>query len=233
MELQELKDIWQVYDKKLDKHVKLNIQMFKKINLDKTRSALGKFTRTPTLGLIIGVATQMAMGIFIFNQLSTPVYIIPAALIWVFALLQAIFSGYQLSVILHTSVGGEMNYDLPITEIQKKLQRLKIYRTRYLLVTRFAYGLLWLPFLIVCSRAFWNFDFFRYFDHLWILSTILVGLVITLFGIWLSMSYGKEKFSLAFLNKIIDEISVGDITGKGLVSAMTFLDEIEAFEKED
>jgi len=64
MELQELKDIWQAYDRKLEKQVNLNIEIFKKINLDKTRSVLKKFTRTPTLGLIIGIFTQMAMGIF-------------------------------------------------------------------------------------------------------------------------------------------------------------------------
>jgi len=233
MELQELKNIWQAYDKKLDKHVKLNIQMFKKMNLDKTRSALEKFTKTPALGLIIGISVQLAMGGFIFNQLSTPLYIIPAALIWVFALFQSIFSGYQLSVILPTSVGGEINYDLPITEIQKKLERLKVYRIRYLTVTRFSYGLLWLPFLIVGVKAFWNFDFYLYFDHTWILSVILFGLAFTLFGIWLSMSYARKKIASPFLNKVVKNISMNDVTGKRLVSAMNFLDEIEEFERED
>ena len=59
-----------------------------------------------------------------------------------------------------------------------------------------------------------------------------VGLVITLFGIWLSMNHGKKEFGLQILNKIVDNISVGDITGKGLVAAMNFLDEIREFERE-
>ena len=73
-ELQELKQIWREYDKKLDRHVELNMQMLKKMNLDKTRSALEKFTKTPTVGLIIGLAVQMSVGIFLFEHLSMPKY---------------------------------------------------------------------------------------------------------------------------------------------------------------
>jgi len=92
---------------------------------------------------------------------------------------------------------------------------------------------LWLPFLIVGLKAFWNFDFYLYFDHTWIMSVILFALAVTLFGIWLSMNYVKKKIASPFLNKVLNNISMNDVTGKRLVSAMNFLDEIEEFEKED
>ena len=232
MELQELKDIWQEYDKKLDKHVKLNMQMFKKINLDKTRSALEKFIKTPVFGLIIGLIVQLSMGAFIYDHFSMPKYIIPAALIWLFALFQVIFSGYQLSVILPASDGGQINFDLPITEIQKKLEKLKIYRVRYLTVTRFSYPLLWIPVLIVGLKAIFNFDFYLHFDDKWILAQIFLGLVFIAFGIWLSKKVADKNSASPFLNKLINNIAVNDITGKNLNSAMTFLRDIEDFEKE-
>lgn len=233
MEVQQLKEIWLEYDKKLEKQVKLNVQMLKTMNLDKTRSSLQQFVRTPTLGLVIGLIVQMAMGAFIYHHLSMPQYVITAALIWVFALFQVISSGYQLSILLPTRVGGEINYDTPVTEIQKKLERLKIYRVRYLTVTRFSYGLLWLPVVIVGLKAFFDFDFFVYFDHLWILAVILCGVACAAFGIWLSRKAGAKKNTSSFLQKVIDNIAANDITGKGLTSAMAFLKVIEDFEKED
>jgi len=232
MELQELKNIWQAYDKKLDRQIKLNTQILKKINLDKTRSALKMFTRTPTLGMIIGIMTQIAMGAFIYHNLSLPEYVAPAALIWTFALFQVISSGYQLSIILPCNEGGEINYDLPVTKIQKKLERLKVYRIRFLTVTRFSYGLLWLPFLIVGFRVFFNDDFYLYFNHTWILLTLLCGLVFTGVGIWLALKLGDRKTKSPMLIKWMTSFHKNDVTGKGLYSALAFLCELEDFEKE-
>ncbi|MFQ5640059.1 MAG: hypothetical protein ACE5IR_18935 [bacterium] len=233
MELQELKNIWREYDKKLDKNMKLNLHILKKMNLDKTKSALEKFIKTPALGLIIGIIVQIAMGSFIYSHFSMPQYVIPAVLIWSFALFQVIFSGYQLSIILPIEQGGAINYDMPITEIQKKLERLKVYRIRYLTVTRFSYGLLWLPVLIVGCKAFFNYDFYLHFNHTWIVCVILCGLVFTTFGIWLSIKLSDRKKTSPLLKKWMNHFYKNDITAKNLYSAMTFLSDIEDFEKEE
>jgi serine/threonine-protein kinase len=233
MKLDEFKEIWQEYDKRLDKQVKFNTQMFRKMNLDQTRSALDRFTKTPILGMVLGLAVQLAAGTFIYHHWSLPQFVIPSALIWLFGLFQVWFSGFQLSVILPTNVGGEINYDLPVTEIQKKLEKLRVHRVRYLTVTRFSYGLLWLPVLIVGLKGFFNYDFYVYFNHKWILSVILCGLAFTMFGIWLSLSSAEVQAKWPVLKKVTENIRVNDVTGKGLDSAMISLEAIEDFEKED
>ena len=203
------------------------------MHLDQTRSALEKFTKTPALGIILGLVVQMAAGNFIYHHWDMPQFVIPAALIWAFGLFQVWFSGFQLSVILPTNVGGEINYDLPVTQIQKKLEKLRLHRVRYLTVTRFSYGLLWLPVLIVGLKAFFDYDFYAYFNHKWIFSVIACGLALTLFGIWLSLGATEVQNKWPILKKVIDNIRVNDVTGKSLISAMASLKAIEEFEKED
>ncbi|MEE2708294.1 MAG: sigma-70 family RNA polymerase sigma factor [Gemmatimonadota bacterium] len=60
------------------------------MDLDKTRTALKKFIMTPFLGVIIGIALQVMLGSFIYNHISMPEFVIPAALIYLFALMQTI-----------------------------------------------------------------------------------------------------------------------------------------------
>ena len=52
------------------------------------------------------------------------------------------------------------------------------------------------------------------------------------FGIWLSKKVADKNSASPFLNKLINNIAVNDITGKNLSSAMAILMDIEDFEKE-
>ena len=148
-------------------------------------------------------------------------------------MLQVVFSGYQLSVVLPTSEGGEMSYDLPVIEIQKKLEKLTIYRLRYLSVTRFAYGFLWLPVLIVALKVFWDFDFYLYFNETWLLFMFGFGITCVSFGIWLSIKFADKEPSSPLLKKIRNGLASGDMAGKSIADAAAFLKEIGEFEQEE
>ena len=92
---------------------------------------------------------------------------------------------------------------------------------------------LWMPVLIVGVKAYFDVNLYLYLDNTWILIQILVGLACIIFGIWLSQQYAAQKITSPFLNKVVDNISLNDFTGRSLASAIAFLNDIEAFEKEE
>lgn len=226
MNLEEFKTTWQEYDQKLDKQIQFNMKFLHKINLDSTKSSLDIFVKTPMWGVIIGFCAQLFLGHYIYNNFHTLHLVLPAALLWLFALLQVIFSIYQMNVLLH------IEYDSPITKIQKTLETLKVHRIRYLSLTRFAYALLWLPVLMVVCKAFFDIDIYINSNQLWLASTLGAGFAFTVFGVWLSLTVGKTDIHSPFLLHMINNIDSSDITGKGLYSAISFLHDIEEFEKE-
>ncbi len=226
MDLKDLKNIWQSHDKKLDENIRLNNEILKKMNLDKTHHEVQRFSVTPYLGLIVGLLTLLYLGGFIYHHAGMLRFLIPAGLIASFALFQLLFSIYQ------TSMLRTINYEAPVTGIQKKLMSLSVSRIRYLTITRFAYPLLWLPVLIVALQGIWGIDFYDELNWQWFTIQISLGAAFSIFGIWLSFAYALNKIRSPFLHKLLENIATYDITGQNLITAAGYLAEIKAFEKE-
>jgi len=227
MDLEMLRDVWKGYDKQLNDRINLNMQQIKKMNLHKTRSELDKFLRTPLYGLMIGFGLQAFLIYFIVNHITMTQFLAPAVLINLYVLLQIIVSIFQTSVIL------KLNYDSPIIDMQKKLARLNLGRIRYLTTTRFSYPLLWVPVLIVASKGIFDLDLYLHLEQWWIWLQIGLGVLFLTFGVWLSKQYASKKHTSGLLNKLMSNITKNDITGKNLVYAMSFLDDIAEFESEN
>lgn len=226
MDLNELKNIWQSHGKKLDENIRLNKDILKKMNLEKTHSAVQRFSVTPYLGLIVGLLTLIYLGGFISHHTEMPRFLIPAGLIAGFALFQILFSIYQASML------RSINYDAPVTGIQKRLMSLTVSRIRYLTVTRFAYPLLWLPVIIVALKGIWGVDYYEALNWQWFTIQMSLGAAFSIFGIWLSFIYALNKVRSPLLQKLLENIATYDITGKNLVTAAGYLAEIKLFERE-
>ena len=107
-----------------------------------------------------------------------------------------------------------------------------MHRIRYLTVTRFSYPLLWVPVLIVGSKAIFNVDLYLYLEQWWIWLQIIIGIFFLAFGVWLSKQYANKKITSNILNKLMGNITKNDITGKNLIYAISFLEDVEKFERE-
>lgn len=225
MDLNDLKNIWQSHDKKLDENIRLNKEILKKMNLEKTHSEIQRFSVTPYLGLIVGLLTLIYLSGFIYHHTGMPRFLIPAGLIAGFALFQMLFSIYQ------TSMLRTINYEVPVTGIQKKLMSLSVSRIRYLTITRFAYPLLWLPVIIVALQGIWGIDFYGELNWQWFTIQISLGAAFSIFGIWLSFAYALNKVRSPLLQKLLENIATYDITGQNLITAAGYLAEIKSFEK--
>jgi hypothetical protein len=227
VELDDLRNVWRDYDAKLDKSMKLNMHLLKRFDLDKTQSELKRFLRAPILGVVIGFLVMLIMGNFAYTHMGEPEFLAPAILLFIFALGQVVFGIYQSSVVLHVS------YDEPITAIQRKLAAMRVHRIRYLTITRFAYAILWIPVVTVGVEAAFGVNLFEYLDTTWLVLNLLIGVACVLFAFWLSQRWAAGKITSPFLIKLVDNVSLNDFTGKSLISAIAFLDDIVAFERED
>lgn len=227
MELDDLKHAWRDYDAKLDRSMKLNMHLLKRFDLDKAQSELKRFLMAPMLGIVIGLLVMLIMGNFAYRHIGEPEFVVTAILISVFALGQVVFGIYQSSIVL------QVKYDDPITGIQRKLGAMKVHRIRYLTITRFAYAILWIPVLLVGVEAAFDINLFEHLNRTWLVLNLLIGIVCVVFAIWLSQRWAAGKITSPFLIKLVDNISLNDFTGKSLISAIAFLDDIAAFECEE
>lgn len=221
MELQELKNIWHQHDEKLDKQVQINMYLLKKIELDKTRSAVRKLMVGPILGIISGALAQILLGLFIFEHFSSLAYAGPALLLDLCAVLLVISNAVQLSII------DKIDYGAPVVTIQQNLEKLRMHRVRYTTMLKLSGPLLWLPVVIVTVKGCYGFDLFYHFDPTWIASQYAFGLVILALGIWLAKRYNHGQISRPWLKKLMD-----DMAGRNLAVAIASLKEIEDFARE-
>ncbi len=93
----------------------LNIHILKTMDLDKTRNGLEKFTMGRFWVLSSASSFRLCLDL-LSKTISMPKFVIPAALIYLFALMETIFGIYQSSAVL------PIDYDMTGTSIQKKLE---------------------------------------------------------------------------------------------------------------
>ena len=193
MELTELQNIWQEYDKKISENTRLNKEILRLIMLEKPRRRLnwikikaGLWIFSPVLFvfliLILNVQFNISTSFFIGLGLFLPVYII--TYIWdirYFKLIRGI------------------DFAMPVLYIRKVIAELEKYKIkttkiRYLLMPLAMAGFL----LMIIHKITFSFDFLS------ILPLLLIVLV------FFSSMYFTFKYSIyerfIKLNKDIDEI---------------------------
>jgi len=193
MELTELQNIWQEYDKKISENTRLNKEILRLIMLEKPRRRInwikikaGLWIFSPVLFvfliLILNVQFNISTRFFIGLGLFLPVYII--TYIWdirYFKLIRGI--DFAMPVLYLRKV---------ITELEK--YKIKTTKIRYLLMPLAMAGFL----LMIIHKITFSFDFLS------ILPLLLIVLV------FFSSMYFTFKYSIyerfMKLNKDIDEI---------------------------
>ena len=193
MDLLELKDIWQDYDKKLTENTRLNKEILRhiliekplrRINWIKIKSGLWIFSPILFIALVMILNVQFSISTRFYVGLSLflPIYVI----------------NYIWDIRYFTLIQG-MDLTMPVLSIKKsitELQKYKIKTTkiRYLLMPLAMIGFL----LMIIQKININLDFFS------IIPLILI-VVVFLSSMYLTFKYSiHERFKK--LNKEIDEI---------------------------
>ncbi len=204
MELQELKNIWNEHDKNLDTHVQVNQQLLKRVSLDKARSLMGNFKFSNIIELIASAIWLWPMAYFMANHYAEPKFMIPALILFLIAVLTMAWNVYSLVTV------WQLNLDMPITRIQKKLEKMNLYNNLFHRNLLFLLmPLVYLTFMIVAAKGLLGIDMYQHWNFMLpqIIGCILLAPVI----IWMLKKFPDRK----------------------LEEALRFLKEIRKFEKED
>jgi hypothetical protein len=214
MELDELREKWAEHDRKLDTAIRLNRRLLRENYTGRARFALRRLAVLLALGSLGLLAVIVSLGAFIHNNLGNP---------------QLAWSGVFLDVLAIAALGAVnfqiglalgIDYDQPVAVIQKRLEKLRKVRIRYVQGVWLLSALSWLPIFVVIMRAFLGVDVYRTFDMNWIRWNVIFGLAVIPPGIWLVRKFGNRRF--------MDELA-----GYNLKAAAGFLAKIEQFEREE
>jgi|GEM_PF-3745696 hypothetical protein len=88
------------------------------------------------------------------------------------------------------------------------------------------------PVLIVGAKIWFDQYLYADLNSTWLLIQVLIGISFVAFGARLSKQFADQNPTLPFLIKVVNNISRHDVPGRNIVSAMTFLHDVEAFEQE-
>src|SRR5580692_412162 len=96
MELEELKELWNRSNRKLEASSRLNTLLFAQSNLRKADTSLKRLARGITSELVVNLVGVCLLGWFASDHLREPRFLIPAAMLDVYAIVLAVAGARQL-----------------------------------------------------------------------------------------------------------------------------------------
>jgi len=180
MDLDELKEKWINYDRKLDENLRLNRRLLQGMKLPRAKSALQRLAIGLSLESVLWLVPIVVLGQFIYKNITMLRFALPAAFLDLYAIANCAVLIAQIASAL------QIDYDKPIAVIQKQIEALRVLRIRYIQGTVVGGFIVWVPFVIVVLKMFLGIDAYRIFGTAWLLGNVLFGLVPIALAIWIS-----------------------------------------------
>jgi hypothetical protein len=221
MDLQDMKDRWAEYDRKLETSFRLNTGILRELNLGRVDSALKRLSRLVAFELLVNLGAAAALGMFIASHIGEVRFLAPAVALGLCAVALVVASIRQLGV-LHG-----LDYSVPVVAIQKQLETLRIERIRTTQWVLLLSPLLWTPLLIVALEGLLGIDSYLFLDGRWLAANLLVGLAFIPLMLWVARRFAGRWQGSPLVRSLMD-----DLAGRSLVAAAGFLSELSGFEEE-
>jgi hypothetical protein len=218
MNLEEMQQKWSEMDAKLDRSLRLNEQLLTETKLKGARSALGRLRLWLGIEAALWLLWAMALGGFIYNHLGMPRFAAAAVATDVFVIVNLIATIRQIVM------AGRVNYAQPVTGIQTDIQKLRMFRIRYISGAVLLGIVLWTPAAIVCAEAFFGIDLYALFGLAWIWSNIAFGIAAAALVFWAAKRFSSRLSGSSFMQRLAD-----DIAGVSLKKAANALTAIREF----
>jgi uncharacterized membrane protein YfbV (UPF0208 family) len=208
----ELKSIWNAYDKKLERSLRLNLKMFEDLQTSKAKSKLNALLSIKVTGVVIGVLWMAFLGFLVYAVNFKNLWFTGSILLIMTFTLVAI-----VNYVEHIILINKIDYTGSITDTQTRLAELQVSTIN---TTRFAW--LQLPFY---ATFFWNTQWVMGGDTGFWLIAFPIAALLTLLAIWLYKNITPENLHKAWVKKFI---MIG-MEYKYALSASELLQEIEEF----
>ena len=218
LDLDQMKQQWTEHDRKLEEMIRLNRQLLSATNLNGARSRLQRMATLLELGAIIWFAIAVSLGSFIFANIGTLRFALPAALLDVFAI------GMLSANIRLMATARQIDYACSVTSIQKQLANLRRLRIRITQWALIAGTVVWAPAALLACRALFGIETY---SVAWLLANVVFGLSLIPLSLWVSKKFGDRMGRSPFMQQLMN-----DIAGRNLTKAQNFLSELSEFESE-
>jgi hypothetical protein len=221
MELDELKQTWTEHARRLDRLLSLNLQGLKTAQLDKTKSALGRFKTFRLFEIIVGFAVLLWSGSYIADHIAVPTLAIPT-LIFAASALAVVIGNIRQLVLL-----GQISYADPVATIQKKLEEMKLHFLRTIRLMAFMLPL-YMVYVVVGLNLFFGMDVLAQSNPAYLWANLLVSLIFIAPAVWIFRNLSFKNIG----NPVIRALVEGS-GGKQMIAALEFLKALRAFEDEE
>jgi hypothetical protein len=219
MEAEELKNIWQAYEIKLEKSLKLNIRCIEEIQSQKAKSKLKPILLLRIFEIIVHVFVMYFLAKFLYRNLSYMQYAAPAAVLISFYAIALSNCIRQIIII------KQIDYSKSVADIQKKLNLLQLHIVNYVRLT-FLCIPTYLAYPIILFRAFTNFDILSKLHGSWWTGQIIFTIILIPICIWLYRKVNYKNIDKKWVRFIIKNSA-----GTAVTKAMDFTNEIDEFKK--
>lgn len=222
MELDDLKDRWNEYDRKLDSSLRLNSRVLRELGLNRVDSSLRRLTRVIVFELLMGLVAAVLLGSFIADHLREVRFLVPAVALDLFVIY---FIGWAIRQWVALA---SLDYGASVVEIQRKLELLRIDRIRMTKWVFLLSPLLWIPLLIVGVEGLAGVDAYAAFDTAWLVSNFVFGLAVVALALWVSRRYADRLKGSPLARRVADALA-----DRSLDEAAGFLGSLSSFEREN
>jgi hypothetical protein len=228
MELNEIKSLWETYDKKLEASLKLNQHFIDLIEAEKVKSKLAPlFWRRMAEG-IVQLACMIFLVVFLVRNFFEPVYSISALSLIAFYMVAFINSIKQLVII------KRMDYSNDIVTLQSGLAMLQAHNLDYArMIVLFIPACLAFPTVVLKAindlhiAAFANKDMMTLTGGHWWTAQLAATLSLIPLGLWCYKQLSYKNLHKKWVRDFIQRSS-----GKRVRKAAEFMKELHSLKFE-
>jgi hypothetical protein len=222
MDLDSLKEKWAEYDRKLDDVIRLNRRILTATTMNRARSSLQRVAFLLAVESLIWFVIIVALGSFTHQQIAMPRFALPAVVLELYAIANLIFLIRQIA----TALG--IDYGMPVSMIQSRLEALRMLRIRYIQMSVLAGMLIWTPLVIVVLKALLDIDAYSSPGAPWLVANLVFTVAVTALAIFLAKRHGHRLRGSPVLQRFVK-----DLAGYNLKEATGFLATLAEFDAED
>lgn len=222
MQLDDLKQAWAAHGAALERSLAIDQRLLREMLLRKVRFALAPYLLWRALEVVLGVAALCVVLPVLAAHTTEPRYLVAGGALAVFVLGLTAQCAYLLVS------GLQLDYDGPVTAIQRASERLQ--RAEY---RSFRWALLggvvvWLPALLVAFEALTGVAALARVDLAFLLANLGLGLLVLALGVAWSKRHVERPDASPRMRRLLDHLS-----GRQLLSVKRSLAELASFEREE
>jgi len=222
MQLDDWKQAWAAHATTLERSLAIDERLLREVLLRKVRFALAPYVLWRALEVALGLAAIFLVAPVLAAHATEPRYLVVAGSLFVFTIGFTALCAYLLVNSL------QLDYDGPVTAIQRDVARLQIVEYRAFRWALLGGFVLWLPALLVPFEALTGVDALARVHLSYLVANLVVGLVVFAVGLWWSKKYVERSDPKPWARRLVVALS-----GRPLRSASGHLAELARFEREE